>query len=169
MTTHKDYGNENLYLIGCTHFGHASIIRLANRPFSTTEEMDETMIENWNRVVKPGDTVFHLGDFEYKNLAKKDYKSRLKGNTIWLHGNHDKNVRHHAIYRKVKYKGIECCLFHYPIEEWDGWYKGAYHFHCHTHKAEFKSAERRGNVSVEAIDYTPIHISEAIERVRPHV
>lgn len=27
------------------------------------EEMNEKLIENWNRVVSEGDTVFHLGDF----------------------------------------------------------------------------------------------------------
>mgnify|MGYP006999198613 CR=1 FL=1 len=39
------------WVIGCTHFGHANIIRLCNRPFASVEEMDRAMIENWNRTV----------------------------------------------------------------------------------------------------------------------
>ena len=36
------------------HLGHENCIRLCNRPFSSIEEMDETLIENWNRKVQRG-------------------------------------------------------------------------------------------------------------------
>ncbi|MFV0428696.1 MAG: hypothetical protein ACK5KO_04625 [Arachnia sp.] len=44
------------------HFGHARLIELAERPFSSVSEMNDALIANWNRVVGPTDTVLHLGD-----------------------------------------------------------------------------------------------------------
>lgn len=162
---------ERTFLIGCTHFGHANIIRLANRPFEDVREMDEALIANWNATVSDTDTVYHLGDFSFGDAKK--YLPRLKGKIQFLQGNHDPKgwsphiveLRHALITREETYlrKVILC---HYPIEEWDGWYRGAVHFHCHTHKHEFVSAERRGNVTVEAIGYRPIRLEEAIERLR---
>lgn len=48
------------FYIGDPHFGHEAIIRLCNRPFADVDEMDETLINNWNSRVTNGDTVFIL-------------------------------------------------------------------------------------------------------------
>ena len=45
------------------HFGHKSIIEYCNRPFSDVEEMNEALIENWNKTVDNNDKIFVLGDF----------------------------------------------------------------------------------------------------------
>lgn len=50
-----------------THFGHTGIIQACNRPFISTEFMDEALIRNWNATVGPNDDVWHLGDFTPKN------------------------------------------------------------------------------------------------------
>ena len=54
-----------------THWGHAGILKESmhcrrDLVFSSVEEMDETMIANWNSVVGPKDEVWHLGDFAYR-------------------------------------------------------------------------------------------------------
>jgi len=83
------------WVISDTHFGHTNSwekFKLPDgsplRPFTSTEEMDETMIERWNAKVKPQDTVYHLGDVvinkKYLHLV-----SRLNGRKILIRGNHD--------------------------------------------------------------------------------
>ncbi len=53
----------NIWFTSDTHFGHANIIRFCDRPFKDIQEMNERLIANWNAVVRPGDSVYHMGDF----------------------------------------------------------------------------------------------------------
>lgn len=76
------------------HFGHTNIIAYEGRPFADAGEMDSTMVDRWNRVVRPGDTVYHLGDFA---LASRDRTSELVsalcGRKVLVRGNHDGSTR----------------------------------------------------------------------------
>lgn len=85
----------NRFVISDTHFGHTNSWQLFKRPdgsplrpFSSTEEMDEAMIERWNAKVGPHDVVYHLGDVvinrKYLHLVK-----RLNGKKRLVRGNHD--------------------------------------------------------------------------------
>ena len=67
------------------------IHKFKTRPFSTTEEMDEALVDNWNSVVKPGDKVYHLGDvtFSSKENYIKNIHKRLNGKKRLIVGNHD--------------------------------------------------------------------------------
>lgn len=85
----------NRFLISDTHFGHTNTWQKFTlpdgsplRPFTSTEEMDETMVDNWNRVVRPQDTVYHLGDVV---IARRNLETvkRLNGRKILIRGNHD--------------------------------------------------------------------------------
>lgn len=85
----------NRFLISDTHFGHTNTwekFTLSDgsplRPFTSTEEMDETMVDNWNRVVRPQDTVYHLGDVVIARRHLETVKL-LNGRKILIRGNHD--------------------------------------------------------------------------------
>jgi calcineurin-like phosphoesterase family protein len=152
------------FVTGCTHFGHANIISLAGRPFRSVGEMDATLIANWNARVQPQDTVYHLGDFAMSGPPAETYLAQLNGRIEFIQGNHDPKGWGRD-YRRIKCNGVRVVLFHYPIEEWDSWFGKSVHLHCHTHKREFISAERRGNVGVDACDFAPLRLDKAVERL----
>ena len=74
----------NSWVISDTHFGHKNVIKYDNRPFQDVAAMDEALIKNWNSVVKPGDTIYHLGDFAFSSEDKVcEVLERLNGNNSW--------------------------------------------------------------------------------------
>lgn len=74
-----------------THFGHQRIIELCDRPVSSVDEMNEVMIQRWNSVVKPTDTVYHMGDVALGKIADSlPLVGRLNGKKILVPGNHDR-------------------------------------------------------------------------------
>jgi len=87
-----------IYFTSDTHFGHRKLIAGGGgddgrppRPFASIDEMDEALIANWNSVVKPNDTVFHLGDVSFRrNAETRAIIHRLNGVKTLVAGNHDK-------------------------------------------------------------------------------
>ena len=81
-----------VFMISDTHFGDERILRYENRPFSSVEEMDKAISENWNQVVGEEDMVFHLGDVSsYDPERNKEILSSLHGKKILVMGHHDQN------------------------------------------------------------------------------
>ena len=73
------------------HLGHRNIIRLCNRPFSSIDEMDECLIEKWNKKVTNADTVYILGDLMFRNeKPPEEYLRQLRGKKHLIIGNHDR-------------------------------------------------------------------------------
>ena len=137
------YDAEHTFFTSDTHFNHANIIRFCNRPFKDVNQMNEVLIENWNRVISPGDTVFHLGDFclggslEWTNVL-----DRLNGKMHLILGNHDmKNIRQGYINRfenVVMQMHIEIgkrCIYlnHYPFLCFGGSYRDVWQLFGHVH------------------------------------
>ena len=86
------------FIVSDTHFNHKNIINLCNRPFSSVEEMNESIIKNWNSVVSKDDIVYHLGDFGFGNKTViSNFVSRLNGRIRLIKGNHD--THSNAFYR----------------------------------------------------------------------
>lgn len=80
----------NIFFTSDLHFGHKNIIKFCNRPWETTEEMDEALIANWNSVVGEEDIVFDLGDFAFATNGRwKELIQRLNGKHYLILGNHD--------------------------------------------------------------------------------
>lgn len=125
------------FYIGDPHSGHEAIIRLCKRPFADVDEMDETLINNWNSRVTNGDTVFILGDMMFRNKKEpSEYLERLKGHKILVLGNHDaswiwhecatENLTTHVSMMELIDKNRRVVLCHYPMLTWPNIRGGSY-------------------------------------------
>ena len=47
------FDGSRVFFTSDTHFNHTNIIRYCDRPFRSTDEMNEKMIDNWNSAVGP--------------------------------------------------------------------------------------------------------------------
>ena len=105
------------------HLGHKNVIDFDNRPFSSVEEMDETIITNWNNIVSNRDTVYIIGDFALtKEEQAIQYLRALNGKKILIKGNHDhitRDISKYFIeisdYKEIKFDGKRVILCHYPM------------------------------------------------------
>ena len=159
----------NCWLISDMHFGHANIIKFTRhdgtwlRPFSSVEEMDEHIIDNWNSVVKDGDIVYHLGDVYFEHGHK--ILPKLKGRKRLILGNHDNGKASYiqSNFQKVlawrMFPEFGLLLTHVPVHPGSLEFKVKKNVHGHLHQ-NLIDDERYVNVSVECINYTPINIEE---------
>lgn len=158
-----------IFVISDLHLGHKNIIKLCNRPFKTLEEMDNTIINNWNKVVSKEDIVYVLGDFAYKGLNAEKYLDKLNGNIILIRGNHDKYIRHNKIkavydYKEIEVNEVKYVLSHYPMIAWNGQFRNSVHLYGHVHSSgsdwEFPKLPNAHSVCCEFHNYTPIGINK---------
>lgn len=159
-----------IFLVSDTHFGHENMIlfmandkRRVRYQFNSAYHCDEEMIARWNRVVKPQDHVYHLGDVAMKREHLQTVK-RLNGKKRLVLGNHD--VYDMKSYKEVGFEKI------FGSRRLDGWLlthipvhpdsiaeklKGNVHGHIHR-QPTFPG--KYVNVSVEVINYTPIALED---------
>ena len=153
----------NIFVISDTHFGHANIIKYCNRPFSTSDEMTSTLVENWNKVVKDGDIVYHLGDV-YLGAAGQVLHA-LNGHKRLVLGNHDngKDQYLQRYFQKIlawrMFPEFGLLLTHVPVHDGTFSEKVQRNVHGHIHQKIIPDKRYR-NVSVEQTNYTPIPIED---------
>jgi calcineurin-like phosphoesterase family protein len=140
-------------------------------PFNSLEEMHETIIQNWNALVKDNDYVYHLGDVTFRyDGAFNALMHRLKGKKRLIVGNHDKikNPALHIHFEKIelwkgfseKEAGFPFTASHFPLPEYM-LRNGKHNAHGHIHQNKSREPHQQ-NLSVEAINYMPRHIDEVV-------
>ena len=81
------------FYIADWHYDHKNIIALDNRPFKDVTEMNNSLIERWNKVVSKEDIVYILGDmFWCDHKTAMNILDKLNGTKILIRGNHDKRI-----------------------------------------------------------------------------
>jgi calcineurin-like phosphoesterase family protein len=162
------------------HLGHQRICTFVDeagrktRPFTTAEEMDEAIIASWNKVVRPQDKVYILGDVAIRKWAIPTLE-RLNGKLRLVRGNHDifDIERDYLPYFGEVY-GCRvlsgCILTHIPIHPGSlGRFGLNIHGHLHQNKVRMPDGSidpRYLCVSVEQTNYHPITLEEAFSRAR---
>jgi len=170
------------------HFGHAGIIDRCGRPYDSVQEMDEKLIQNYQKCVKPRDDVYILGDVAMKGSHEKILR-RLPGNKHLIVGNHDwnKNTRitdsHKEALRSWGYAWVKdthllCVknyhgpkdhlyiwLAHYAHLTWPKKHsKGAWHLFGHSH-GNLEGTGLSTDVGVDCWDYAPVSLSQIKEHL----
>lgn len=182
-----------LWFTADLHLGHTNVIKFENRPFKDTDEMNSKIINNWNSVVHPDDTIIVVGDFAFKCKATtKALLSCLNGKKILIRGNHDNNygIQHYlnrgweliCEQMTLKLAGQNVTVSHYPYLS-DNWMvdphtgkhvrfldrlptnEGNWLIHGHVHSNwAVRAADKMICVSLENWNYTPISM-KTLEKI----
>ena len=185
---------EGIFFTSDTHFGHTNILKYCDRPFSSTEEMDEEIIKRWNSVVKPDNTVFHLGDFAFGTIAQwETYRNCLNGHIHLILGNHDMHnfsnsrQRLEEMFETVQFQALievgnsKIYLNHYPFLTFAGIYRKnpTWQLFGHVHfKKDSKGADAsrlnyclqtQYDVGVDLNNFTPINYFDVKKKIEEQI
>jgi len=177
--------SRDIWFISDTHFNHANILNFTDevgnliRPgFSSVEDMNNTMIENWNASVKPQDKIYHLGDVFFG--PSDDYEkihNQLNGHKRLLWGNHDDDA--HRLMRLFEKTDV--------IRRFDEFnficsHLAMHPFSCYNHRKKIRMVNVHGhihqhnidepqyiNISVEMTNYAPVHIDSLVQMVAERI
>lgn len=116
-----------IYFTSDPHYGHINILKYCpNRKFDNIEDMNETLIKNYNEAVKPEDTCIFVGDifFRCPKSKAKAIMRRLNGKKILVLGNHDQSMTQMmrlgfdlACYSmSIRIDGQKVDIKHYPFK-----------------------------------------------------
>lgn len=145
--------------------------------------MNEVMIKNWNEVVSPSDTIYHLGDFALgPKTLWRGYMERLNGTKILVKGNHDmpaakmKELGFDEVVDSLimQHGDYDIYLAHYPHPEFvDVLPKGMgptpktrYGFCGHVHTDWVTYGSVLVNVGVDQWQYKPITLEQALNALK---
>lgn len=177
--------DRNIFITSDLHYSHKNLIKSltnwdidrAKRDFNSIEEHNNKIVENINNTVGKDDVLFILGDIAFGGVKNIPIvMDRIICDEVHLiFGNHD----HHIItnkngikdwftttsfYREVLIDKELFVMFHYPISEWNGFYRGAYHLYGHQHNLSEHIFSNKGKSMDVGIDghpeFRPYNINE---------
>lgn len=189
---------QNIWFTSDTHYHHKNIVRgttawkefeegsshQSTRDFDTLEEHDDTLVENFNTLVKPNDILYHLGDWSFGGHEQiKKFRDRLNVKTIHLiEGNHDQHIfKKGSPYKDLftsiqsvlqfsmridsqtsgKYGKTKFFLSHYSHQVWDQSHHGVIHLFGHSH-GTLKGIGRSMDVGVDTHNLFPYSLDEVL-------
>lgn len=171
-----------IFFTSDTHFDDSYSLAYFNRPFQSVEEMNATLVENWNRVVAKNDTVYHLGDFTLEEIDHfMKCVKQLNGNIKILPGSHDDpwlkdflpSYRVHVLAPLIslEFPGLiskqdpqVIVLCHYAMQVWDRSQHGSWHLFGHSH-GKLKGIGLSFDVGVDCTEFTPLSLERVASKM----
>lgn len=178
-----------MFFFSDTHFFHANILKYEpwrQQWAADVTQMNEHLIAEWNRTVKPDDSVYHLGDLALgTRLQVAELRKRLNGEIFITIGNHDRSEKQlnemgftATTSVALATAGFMFGLRHNPQHFTDHEADNCdFLLHGHWHGGDHRNSEREGVspvVGAKLIDMgvdawrrtTPIHLDELVEKIR---
>lgn len=162
----------NTWFISDTHFGHKNILDYCRPHFSSLEEMEETIVSNWNAVVKPVDLVYHLGDFAWTPKDAKRVRPRLNGSIRLIVGDHDDipALAAAGLFQRIsmwrQFRELGFTASHLPMR-FDQLRHSTKNLHGHVHGATEGLEAFHYDLSVESTGYAPVNLDTIRSWVGP--
>lgn len=176
-----------IFFTSDTHFCHRQSFLWQPRGFMNADEMNEAIIDNWNKIIKPNDIVYHLGDTMLNDNEKGiECFKRLNGQIFLIFGNHDTSNRINALFEACRHKvlggwyayvikhgRLSIYLSHYPTltANYDEKHFSQHviSLHGHTHqKTNFLNPKNPFlyHIGLDSHNNTPVHIDAVINDIR---
>lgn len=142
-----------IYFTSDTHYNHTNLVKGVStweskeecRNFNDVDEMNNTIVDNINKVVLKNDTLYHLGDWSFGNRNNIwVLRKRLNCDNIHLIlGNHDEEIEEcedakHLFdsvshYKEIKINKQRIILCHYAMRVWNKSHRGSWMLYGHSH------------------------------------
>lgn len=148
------------------HWGHKNVLRYDSRPFETIEDHDKCIVENHNKIVRPTDHFWFVGDLSLGDLREAELMLRdMNGIKHFIKGNHDhdntiKIYKRCGIYHGEQITVVidrqKIILNHCRMYTWPNSNHGSWNIHGHSHGALDKAPWGKTiDVSINIRDYYP--------------
>lgn len=177
----------SIFFCSDLHFCHNQSFLYEPRGFSSINEMNEKIIENWNKIVPKNGITYCLGDIMLNDNKKGiECFNRLNGEIFVIFGNHDSDTRKNLLAAEcpnfrggwyaylIKHGKMNIYLSHYPTltanydDDNKHFSQHVLNFHGHLHAKEKWNFNTPFlyNVCMDAHNCTPVHIDEIMTDIR---
>lgn len=146
---------EMRYYIADLHFFHGNLnTKMDKRGFESVGEMNQYMLDQWNKKVRKNDDVIILGDLSWGTAQEtNELLEKLNGRLYLIQGNHDRFLKNKDFklerfewikpYEELQDNKRKVILCHYPIMCYNGQYRldedgnpKAYMLYGHVHDTQ---------------------------------
>lgn len=173
----------SVYIFSDFHYSHTNLCdgiskwndKKGCRPFSSLNEMNDTIVGNINSKAKEDDLIIHLGDWAFggkQNVVNGRNAIKCK-NIISVKGNHDHHIVENPELQNLflyfgtelefRYRNRLVYCFHYPVASWPEMGAGSIHFYGHVH-GNYDNGGKSIDVGLETNNYQIYSLDEAFDK-----